>query len=314
MNQENLTQASSGSAVPMTNKLSIIIPAFSGLDQVRRCLRSLDESHYRDFEIILVDHGISDAISQLAKDEFPRATCLRGSADLWWSGASNLGIRHALEAGTQWLMLLNHDCYVEPDTIGSLFNTLEKNGNAIIAPVQHMLKEKREIIGITSCFLLGFPTIIPPAAWYRFRYPAGLAPTALICGGRGVILSAATMQRVGLLDEEHLPHYGADHDFYFRCRKAGLQLYICMDARVNIDNTMSSSADPGSGPGMAEFAAALKNRGSHRNIKDLQVLFSRYYPIPGLSKAGVALNTIRFFLLFLTSALTGLPKSTKRDN
>ena len=298
----------------MTSKLAIIIPAFSGLEQLRSCLQSLDESHYRDFDILLVDHGSSDEISQLARDEFPRVTCLRGSADLWWSGSTNLGIKYALEAGSQRLMLLKHDCYVQPETVGTLISNLEKNGNTIIAPEQHMLRGKRNIAGITSCFLLGFPTIIPPAAWYRFRYRAGLAPTTLICGGRGVILSTAIFQRVGLMDEEHLPHYGADHDFYFRCRKAGLKLFICMDARVNIDNTMTSSADPGNNLGMAEFSAALKNRGSHRNIKDLQVLFSRYYPIPGLSGIGVALNTLRFFLLFLASKLSGLLKSVKRDN
>lgn len=314
MSQENLTQASSGSAVPMTNKLSIIIPAFSGLDQTRRCLQSLGESHYRDFEIILVDHGVSDAISRLAKDEFPRVTCLRGSADLWWSGASNLGISHALEAGSQWLMLLNHDCYVQPDTIGVLLNNIENNQNFIIAPVQHLLRKRRDIIGVTSCFLLGFPTIILPAAWYRFRNPAGLIPTALIGGGRGVILSATTFQRVGLLDDEHLPHYYADHDFYFRCRKAGLRLYICRDARVNIDDSMTSSADPGSNLTLAGFSAGLKNRGSHRNIRDLRELFSRYYPIPGLSGVGVALNTVRFFFVFLAGKLTGLLQGGNKDN
>ena len=98
----------------MTNRLSIIIPAFSGLDQTRNCLLSLGESHYRDFEIILVDHGASDAISRMAKDEFPRVTCLRGAPDLWWNGESNLGIRYALETGSQWVMLLNHDCFVQP--------------------------------------------------------------------------------------------------------------------------------------------------------------------------------------------------------
>ena len=272
----------------MTGKLSVIIPAFSGLEQVRSCLQSLGE-------------------------EFPQVICLRGSADLWWSGASNLGIRHALEGGSQWLMLLNHDCYTQPDTICILLNNIENNENSIIAPVQHMLREKRDIIGVTSCFLLGFPTIIPPAAWYRFRYPAGLVPTALIGGGRGVILSAATFQRVGLLDDEHLPHYYADHDFYFRCRKAGLQLFICRDARVDIDDSMTSSAYPDSNPGLAGFVDALKNRGSHRNIRDLRVLFSRHYPIPRLSGAGVALNTVRFFFVFLARRLTGLWKGGKKD-
>jgi GT2 family glycosyltransferase len=289
----------------MTSKLAIIIPAFSGLDQLRHCLQSLGESHYRDFDILLVDHGVNDEISRLAKEEFPRVTCLRGSADLWWSGASNLGIKYALEAGSQWLMLLNHDCYVEPATIGILLNNTEKNRNSIIAPVQHMQREGRDIIGATSCFLLGFPTIIPPTVWYRLRYPAGLVPTPLIGGGRGVMISAATFHQVGMLDDEHLPHYYADHDFYFRCRKAGLKLFICRDARVNIDDTMTSSANPGSSLTLAGFSAGLKDRGSHRNTRDLQVLFSRYYPIPGLSGVGVALNTVRFFFVFLARKLSG---------
>jgi GT2 family glycosyltransferase len=292
----------------MTSKLAIIIPAFSGLDQLRRCLQSLNRSHYRDFDTLLVDHGVNNEISQLARAEFPRVTCLRGSAGLWWSGASNLGIRHALEAGSQWLMLLNHDCYIEPDTIGILLKHAEDNENSIIAPAQHMLRQQRDIIGMTSCFLLGFPTITPPAAWYRFRYPAGLVPTALIGGGRGVIVSATNFQQVGMLDDEHLPHYYADHDFYFRCRKAGLQLFICRDTRVNIDDTMTSSADAEDDLTLSGFAADLKDRGSHRNITDLRVLFSRYYPIPGLAGVGVALNTVRYFFVMLGKKLAGLLK------
>lgn len=288
----------------MTSKLSIIIPAFSGLEQIRRCLQSLDESHYRGFDIILVDHGPSGEISCLAKDDYPQITCLRGSADLWWSGASNLGIKYALEAGSQWLMLLNHDCYVEPDTIGTLLKHAEANENSIIAPMQHMLRQERDIIGMTSCFLLGFPTIIPPTAWYRLRYPVGLVPTPLIGGGRGVMINATTFHQAGLLDDEYLPHYYADHDFYFRCRKAGLKLFICREARVNIDDTMTSSANPGSSLTLAGFSAGLKDRGSHRNTRDLQVLFSRYYPIPGLSRVGVALNTVRFFFVFLARKLS----------
>lgn len=298
----------------MTNKLSIVIPAFSGLDQTRCCLQSLGKSHYQNFEVLLVDHGISDKISQMARNEFPRVTCLRGSADLWWSGASNLGIRYALEVGNQWVMLLNHDCYVQPETIGTLLKNIENNEKCIIAPVQHKIREKHDIVGATSCFLLGFPTIIPPAAWYRFLYPAGLVPTPLICGGRGVILSTAIFQQVGLLDDEHLPHYCADHDFYFRCRKAGLQLFICRDAQVNIDSTTTSSANPGSNLTLAGFAASLEDRGSHRNIRDLQILFSRYYPIPRLSRVGVALNTIRFFLLFLAGKLARLLKSSNKGS
>jgi GT2 family glycosyltransferase len=287
----------------VNNKLAIIIPAFSGHKQIKHCLESLYSSHYSDFHAVIVDHGVTDAITRRVNDVFPQTTCKRGSPELWWSGASNLGIRYALESGSKWIMLLNHDCYVHPDTIGTLLKYIENKPNAVIAPAQHFLRSRRDIVGTTSCFLLGFPTLIPPPAWYRLRHSTALVPVSLIAGGRGVVIAADTFHRVGYLDEEHLPHYYADHDFYFRCRKAGLRLLVCREARVDIDDAMTTSADLDTGLSLTQFTTSLKDRDSHRNIRDLQVLFSRYYPIPGLGPLGVALNTMRFFFMYLVKTL-----------
>jgi len=285
------------------NKLSIIIPAFSGHEQIERCLKHLYNSSYSDFDAVIVDHGINDEITRRVNGAFPQATCVRGSADLWWSGATNLGIRHAIKLGSKSIMLLNHDCYMHPDSIGTLMGYLEDEPEAVIAPVQRLLSSGRETVGAVSCFLLGFPTITLPPAWYRLRYSSTLIPVHLIMGGRGVVFTTNTLQKVGYLDEEHLPHYSADHDFYFRCRKAGLRLLVCSDARVDVDDTMTSSANLDAGLSLSQFTASLKDRGSHRNVRDLQVLFSRYYPVPGLAHLGVALNTVRYFFMYLLKSL-----------
>jgi len=290
------------------NRLAIIIPAYSGYEQLRHCLESLYNSQYSDFDVVVVDHGDTDELTSRVRAAFPRATCIRGTPDLWWSGASNLGIRYAVESGSKWIMLLNHDCYLRPDAVGKLLKHIENEADAVIAPAQHMLRSGREVIGATSCFLLGFPTLIPPPAWYRLRGGAStLVPVSLIVGGRGVVLAADTFHRIGYLDEEQLPHYCADHDYYLRCRKAGLRLLVCREARVDIDDTMTTSADLDAGLSLAQFVTSLKDRHSHRNIRDLQVLFSRYYPIPGLAPMGVAMNTVRFFFMFMAKKLSGFP-------
>ena len=260
------------------NKLAIIIPAYSGYEQLRHCLEALYKSRYNDFNAVVVDHGITDELTLRVKAAFPRATCIRGTPDLWWSGASNMGIRHALTDGCRWIMLLNHDCYMHPDAIGNLLENIQNESDAIIAPVQHMLRSGRDIIGATSFFLLGFPTLIPPPAWYRLRSSSNLVPVSLIVGGRGVVVAADTFHRVGLLDEEQLPHYCADHDFYIRCRKAGLRLLVCREAHVDIDDTMTTSADLESGLTLVQFVRSLKDRRSHRNIRDLQVLVFQVLP------------------------------------
>jgi len=277
------------------NKLAIIIPAFSGHEQI-------------------VDHGPTDTITRWVNDAFPQTTCIRGSPELWWSGATNIGIRQALKDGSKWIMLLNHDCYMRPDTIGNLLKYIINEPGAVIAPVQNLLRSGRSIVGAMSCFLLGFPTIIPPPAWYNRHSSSALVPVHLIMGGRGVIFAADTFRRVGYLDEEHLPHYCADHDFYFRCRNAGLRLLICREAVVDIDDSMTTTADLDAGLSLQQFVASLKDRSSHRNIKDLQVLFSRYYPIPGLAPLGVALNTARFFSVYLAKTLARIMSRERWQN
>lgn len=283
----------------VNEKLSVIIPAFSGHAQLQRCLGALDHSTFRDFEIIVVDHGNTSDISDWLRSEFPHVDCARGSSKLWWSGATNTGIKHALRKGSTLIMLLNHDCYVRKDTIGTLLSRLHNQDNAIIAPTQVNTRTGRETIGATSFFLAGFSTITPPASWYRRFHSDTLIPVRLIPGGRGVIIKASVFDKVGLFNEAQLPHYGADHDFYFRCRKADINLYVCGDAKVDIDDSMTTLGNMDSKLSITNFMDSLKNQRSHRNIKDISMLFSLHYPIAALAPVGVALHLVRYFSVYL---------------
>ena len=285
------------------NKLAIIIPAFSGHEQLGHCLESLYKSHYSDFDVVIVDHGVTDEISRWVNTAFPRVTCKRGSPELWWSGASNLGIRHALSRGSTMIMLLNHDCYLRQDTIGTLVGQLQNMSNAVIAPTQINIRTQRETIGATSFFLAGFSTIIPPASWYRRFHPKNPIPVRLIPGGRGVIIRASIFDQVGFFNESQLPHYYADHDFYFRCRKAGIKLYVCGNATVDIDDTMTTLGDMDSNLSLANLMRSLKSRRSHRNIKDLSTLFSLHYPVAALAPVGVALHLLRYCSVYFVKMI-----------
>jgi GT2 family glycosyltransferase len=287
----------------VNEKLSVVIPAFSGHEQLQRCLESLGHSTFSDFEIIVVDHGNTCGISDWLRSAFPHVNCIRCSSKLWWSGATNTGIKHALQNGSSLIMLLNHDCYVRKDTIGTLLTRLHNQENAIVAPAQVNTRTGRETIGATSLFLAGFSTINPPASWYRKLYPEELIPVGLIPGGRGVIIRASVFDKVGLFNEAQLPHYGADHDFYFRCRKADIKLYVCGDAKVDIDDTTTTLGNMDSKLSLTNFMNSLKNQRSHRNIKDLSMLFSLHYPIAVLSHVGVALHLVRYFSVYLVKMI-----------
>lgn len=287
--------------------LYVIIPVLNGWPKTQRCLQALQGSRCKDFRVVVVDHGSTDVTKTALPRDFPSVCHLLGDAGLWWAGATNLGIRFALKQGASHLLLLNNDCFVTPDTLPALaaHARLLRGRDAAVAPMQRDPTSGRlHGTGFTTCLTLGFPTLrFPPWLHSRSPHPA-LHKTRLIMGGRGVILPAGLLRRVGLLDELNLPHYLADHDFYLRCRKQGIALFIATDAQVDVDTTRTSlAAKPEAGP-FALFLETLKNPRSHRNIQAQCHFFRKHYPLPGLYPLGVALNFLRYFILYLLRKIT----------
>jgi len=283
-------------------ELFIVIPVYNGWAQTRQCLYALRESTYQDFRIIVVAHGSTDESKSTLLMEFPEVECLLGDTSLWWTGATNLGIEHAMAKGASYVMLLNNDCYMTPDAIGKLRAYSERCGdNCIVAPVtKDMLTDKVLNLGFTTCILLGFPSIrLPSIGLHKHQQMNELAPARLIMGGRGVIIPTPIFQRVGLLDEINLPHYLSDHDFYLRCKKAGIQLMHAMDAQLVVDNTRTTIATLHANMAFSTFRETLSNKRSHRNLKDLKAFFKKHYPIPGLYRLGVCMNLTRYILLYV---------------
>ena len=73
---------------------------------------------------------------------------------------------------------------------------------------------------------------------------------------------------------------------------------MAADARVYVDDTRTSIAAKFDDMGFRQFLQTLVTPRSHRNIRDLTALFKLHYPIKGLHHIGVALNVIRYFMLY----------------
>jgi len=287
-------------------KIHIIITVFNGWKQTRCCLDALISNGHKNIEIIVVDHGSTDGTKTDLPVNYPEVLHVIGDPSLWWAGATNLGIREAISRGAETIMLLNNDCYIEPDTIAQLINHSKKKAQAIIAPVQKdFATDEYLCTTYRECFLLGFASIASRTITAKPSNKNALISRKLIAGGRGVIIPLNVFKEVGLFDEVALPHYGADHDFYLRCRKHGIPLYVALDSTVYIDQTRTSSAARPQDLTLKEFYQTLFNRRSHRNLHDLTILFKKHYPIKHFYYLGVVLNITRYFLVYLWQRTTG---------
>jgi len=282
-------------------RISIIIPVYEGWPNLEKCLRYLSQNSFQDFQVLIIDHGLHDE-KIVADFHAPKSldiVHLKASPELWWSGATNAGIRKALETrGPDYIMLLNHDCFLDQDAISQLVDVADTNKNSIVAPVQVDAESGRILVRLAyTAYLLGFPTVIPPPKQEKIDQPVSMH-TGLITGGRGVLIPRQVFDSVGLMDEKGLPHYGADNDFYLRCKSSGYHLLIANRAIVYVDKAQTTAAAKIGKLTMRQFLATLRDRKSHRNLPELMVHFRKHYPIPGLYLVGVTLNILRYTSIY----------------
>lgn len=93
--------------------LSIIIPVYNGGSDLKRCLAALQESSFGDWELIVVDDGSTDGSDALAGRA--EAKVIATSGRVGPAAARNMG---AEMARGEYLLFLDADCVVQPDTLG----------------------------------------------------------------------------------------------------------------------------------------------------------------------------------------------------
>ena len=103
----------------MNNLVSIIIPHYNNETILLNCLKSIYESTYKNFEIIVVDNASIDNSIINAKSLYPNINIVKSESNLGYAGGCNLGSK---EANGEFLFFLNNDTVIESSCIELLIN------------------------------------------------------------------------------------------------------------------------------------------------------------------------------------------------
>jgi GT2 family glycosyltransferase len=208
-------------------KLAVIVINWNAADDTIRCVRSVLGWRNLQPVVWVVDNASEDQSAELIERHCPEVRLLRSATNRGFAGGNNLAIAHALDEGSEALLLLNNDASIDEEAVARLVESLQADPElGVVGPllrnesgagvslsaggrdisrhiVSHVIYEER-------------PTSSPEAGPLRL---AGYVP------GTVVLVRADLFQKVGLLDEDYF--FGGElADLCERARQQGYRSAI----------------------------------------------------------------------------------------
>ena len=103
----------------------VVVLNWNNLADTLECVESVLKSEYSQFSCWVVDNGSDHDPSDRLREHFPSARVIRLAKNLGYSGGNNVALRLAIDQQAQYVLLLNNDATVAPDTIARLVAAME---------------------------------------------------------------------------------------------------------------------------------------------------------------------------------------------
>ena len=212
----------------------VLVINWNGLEHLRECFDSLLAGSYANVRFVLIDNASMDGSVEFVRDNYgvdPRVDIIECPENLGWSRGNNVGIEKALEAGADYVLLLNNDTASAPDAIAKLVETAEQRPEVGALAPKMLLYDNPDIINSVGieCSIIG-------SSWDlglgRLDGPRWNAPRKVlgVCGG-AAFYRAEALRTAGLLPTD-FDIYLDDLDLCLRIWNAGYEVWSCPKAVV----------------------------------------------------------------------------------
>ena len=217
-------------------KACVVVPNWNGKASLAACLDSLVASTF-NAEVVVVENGSTDGSVEFLQENYPQITVLPQAVNLGFAGGVNVGIRYAIEQGSEFVALFNNDAVADKDWFENLVNgTHDKT------------------VGITTCTFMSIDGKHLDSTGDLFTnwglpYPRGRseAPTGQYdehtdifgASGGASLYRVSMLEEIGLFDEDFFAYY-EDVDISFRAQLAGWKVQY-VPAAIAYHDTGSTS-------------------------------------------------------------------------
>jgi len=224
--------------------ISVVIPTYNGALLLQKSLTKLNDAlkNIDNTEVIIVDNGSDDPTdSVVSRQSSVIIQYIKLKHNYGFTRAINDG---AKKAKGKYLLFLNNDCFVEKDTITSLYSFLEKNNNYVATqPIIQTQQRDVENIGYIVDLKKGKAEVVCRQSSVASRQSSvdmwemgkvyGLSATCLL-------IRREIFNKIGGFDES-FHSYLEDVDLFIRLANKGYRYSPCLDARARHMHMQTSS-------------------------------------------------------------------------
>ena len=226
-------------------KIAVITVGTNERQWLETCFASLSNSDTTgvDLEIHYIDNASGDGSADYIGERFPRVRVTRNWANLGFARANNIGIRQALDAGTDYVFLVNPDTRTPRNLVRDLVDFMEAHPHyGIVGPMQYDYSPTSEALGDYNewsriallcgerhAFVADWPDHPSPAGPLKGRAPATLEHAYI--QGSAIFLRADVLRTIGIFDEVFHTYY-EEVDLCRRARWAGWRVALLLDLGI----------------------------------------------------------------------------------
>lgn len=223
-------------------KLSIVIVNYNVEHFLEQCLHSVYTAlEGIDGEVWVVDNNSVDGSLAMLGRKFPQVKVIANKENVGFARANNQAIR---QSQAEYVLLLNPDTIVEPDTFSKCLNFMDNtpdagglgvkmlNGNGEFLPES---KRGLPVPSVAFYKIFGLSKLFPKSKKFGAYHLSYLSPDEIhsvdVLAGAFMLMRKSVLDQVGLLDEDYFM-YGEDIDLSYRITQGGYKNYYFPETRI----------------------------------------------------------------------------------
>lgn len=209
----------------MSPLVSIIIVNWNAKNYLQKCIESLLEQTYQNFEIIFVDNASSDGSVEFVKTNFPKIKIIENKKNLGFAKGNNIGIKNSQG---EIICLFNPDAVAKKDWLSILVSSIQSSEK--IGAVTGKMFYLGDEYGKGAVFCTWSKVDPYTAMPYNFF---DNEPTSSVdyLSGAAMLLKRAVVEKVGFLDTGYFLYFD-ETDWCARMIRAGYELVYVPTAEV----------------------------------------------------------------------------------